>query len=103
MEKEAIMKVIEDMCGVPNEENKWIGDPIAAPLILRLYKSAPDFFLNLNSEIECRGKMIQLIKQLSGIVIPSEYCLSFWRSDKGIRVAEKLDKKLPQLPEVRKK
>lgn len=103
MEKEAIVKIIEGMSGAPNEEGRWIGDPIAAPLILRLYKSAPDYFLGLGSDDECKSKIIRTIKQISGIEIPSEYSLFFWRSDKGIRVVEKLDKKLPKLPEMRKK
>jgi len=102
MEKDQIIKVIENFSGVLDEKGKWIGDPVVAPLMARLYRVVSKVFSNLDSEEEYTGKMVGIVQQITGVEIPLEYSLSFWRSETGMKVIEKMNKRLPQLPEVRK-
>lgn len=73
-----------------------------APLITRVYLGAPDILLKLDEE-DCKKTIVRVIKQLTMVVIPEKYDPDFWNSDRGKVVANKLDRKLPQLPEIRGK
>lgn len=101
MARDEVVKVIKEFSGSVGENGEWRGSGLVAPLITRVYLGAPAILLNLDEE-ECKKMIVRGIKQLTGVAIPEKYDPVFWNSEKGKAVAEKLDRRLPQLPEVRK-
>ncbi|HBP51059.1 MAG: hypothetical protein US68_C0001G0046 [Candidatus Shapirobacteria bacterium GW2011_GWE1_38_10] len=101
MAREEVVRVIKGFSGSVGENGKWRGSGLVAPLITRVYLGAPAILLNLDEE-ECKKMIIRGIRQLTGVVIPEKYDPIFWNSEKGKVVAEKLNRRLPQLPEGRK-
>jgi hypothetical protein len=101
MDRNEVIGVIKDFSGTVNQNGEWFGDPVVAPLITRVYRAAPDILLNQDEE-ECKVSIVRVVRQLTGVVIPKKYDSVFWSSAEAKIVTEKLNKKLPQLPEVRK-
>ena len=101
MARDVVIRVIKDFSGSVDENGKWTGNELVAPLITRIYLGAPDILLKLDEE-KCKKMIVRVIKQLTMVVIPEKYDPVFWDSERGKVVADKLDRKLPRLPEIRK-
>lgn len=101
MERDEIIGIIKDFSGTVGKDGKWLGNELVTPLFIRLYRAAPDVLLELDED-GCKKKIIRGIKQLTRVTIPESYDPNFWASDRGRMVVNKLDKKLPRLPQLPK-
>lgn len=98
---ENLLNAILQLSGIRDDNGDWHGSSGLADLLIRVSRENLEKFHDLGQEA-CVNEIVENVRRETNVEIPRQYNLGFWSSDLGIEVKGVMDKKLPQLPEVRK-